>query len=376
MMKTVTVVTRSIPAHGPGGLERATWLAATGLAERGWSVEIITTALPNGLPTMPKGITIVPVAGSKPARYSAAFYSGVRSHLEKNSSSVPVLAVSAAGFDYLSVPRSRRRPVVLVCHGTSLDEIRSKIRSHTVRSAVGLFRQLLWVPRDLLAYRRADKIISVNDPITQQIRALLPASQREKVKTVYNGFGVEKISATGVSSPGKDFVVCTSGRLVREKGLHILLDALAELEGAERPDEVYICGDGPELDRLKRQARDLPEVHFSGHVDNVLPFLNKASVLVLPSLRLEGLPMSIIEALAVGCPVIVPDSLPFPDVGQAGVLRFKSGNAGELAQLLRQRVLFRRHDGLVKELSLDAMIHGYEGVLQQEPGRACQGTAT
>ncbi len=364
-MKKVSILTRSIPLHGPGGMERATWLVATGLAGAGWEVEVITTGLPAGQAEERRdGVLIRPIPGSVPARYSNAFYQGARRVLAESPKDSPVIAVSAAGFDYLSLPRTRRRPVALVCHGTSWDEIRSKWAAPSFRSMVGLARQVSWLPRDVAAYRRADRIITVNDPITSQIARLLTAAQRKKVSTIYNGIKAGAVFERDASAADK-FVVCTSGRLVREKGIHLLLEACAQLPAGRQPDRIVICGDGPFRVSLQTRAAELNlrQVAFTGHLPDVTPVLRTASVLVLPSLRREGLPMSVLEALAAGCPAIIPDSLAFPRVMQPGLLPFATGNVPDLARALEAARHEGFHHGLATELSLETMIHRYAEVL-------------
>jgi glycosyltransferase involved in cell wall biosynthesis len=364
-MKKISILTRSIPLHGPGGMERSTWLVATGLAEAGWEVEAITTGLPSGQTEEGRdGVLIRAIPDSLPARYSGAFYQGARKVLAEGPKDSPVLAVSAAGFDYLSLPPARRRPVALVSHGTSWDEIRSKWAAPSFRSMVGLARQVSWLPRDVAAYRRTERIITVNDPITAQITQLLPTAHRKKVFTIYNGIQAEAVPDRDPAVADK-FVVCTSGRLVREKGIHLLLEACAQLPAAHQPDRIMICGDGPFRTFLQTRAAELAlrQVVFTGHLSDVTPVLRAASVLVLPSLRREGLPMSVLEALAVGCPAIIPDSLAFPHVTQPGLLRFRTGNIPDLARALAAARHEGFHHGLATELSFETMIHRYAEVL-------------
>jgi glycosyltransferase involved in cell wall biosynthesis len=98
------------------------------------------------------------------------------------------------------------------------------------------------------------------------------------------------------------------GRLVAEKGLPILLDALARLR-VQRPGiRLTIVGAGREADDIEArvQAQCLGEhVHFTGYQtpDQVREWLSKADVFVLPSLA-EGVPVAAMEAMASGVPVV------------------------------------------------------------------------
>jgi glycosyltransferase involved in cell wall biosynthesis len=94
------------------------------------------------------------------------------------------------------------------------------------------------------------------------------------------------------------------GRLTHEKGLDVLLRALGPGAGI---DGLLVVGDGPERPALEAAASDcaLP-VRFCGYHEDVSPFLAAADLFVQPS-RSEGLPFSLLEAMAHGLPVIASD---------------------------------------------------------------------
>jgi glycosyltransferase involved in cell wall biosynthesis len=97
------------------------------------------------------------------------------------------------------------------------------------------------------------------------------------------------------------------GRLAPPKDFATLLDALAELpRGSAR---LRIVGDGPERDALEERAHTLrldAWVSFEGTLPDVAPALGEADVFVLSS-RSEGMPMSVLEAMAAGLPVVATD---------------------------------------------------------------------
>ena len=107
------------------------------------------------------------------------------------------------------------------------------------------------------------------------------------------------------------------GRLIKLKGIHVLLDALAAADCRSRPWELVIAGDG-DLDTYRRQAEalDLAErVHFTGWLDQdgCRRQLLQADVLVQPSM-FEGLPMAVLEAMAHGLSIV---ATPVGSVGDA-----------------------------------------------------------
>jgi glycosyltransferase involved in cell wall biosynthesis len=113
-------------------------------------------------------------------------------------------------------------------------------------------------------------------------------------------------------------VVGSIGRLERQKGYDVLVDALPALPDAT----AVLVGDGAERDALEEQARELDvadRLRLEGWREDARRLLTTFDVFVLPS-RLEALPLVLIEALLAGLPVVATDvgsvsELVTPDVG-------------------------------------------------------------
>ena len=106
-------------------------------------------------------------------------------------------------------------------------------------------------------------------------------------------------SALGMSPA--DIVAVFVGRLTPEKGLDVLLRALGAGTGLHG---LLVVGDGPGRPRLEAEgARGSVPVRFCGYHEDVSGFLAAADVFVQPS-RSEGLPFSLLEAMAHGLPVV------------------------------------------------------------------------
>src|SRR5262249_1720927 len=126
--------------------------------------------------------------------------------------------------------------------------------------------------------------------------------------------------------------VCV-GRVTRQKGQDVLLSAWQDVRGDA---ELAIVGDGDLLPSL--QSRDVPGVRFVGAVDDVRTWLAAADLVVLPS-RWEGLPLTALEALATGRPVVASDvpglaEVITPSVGQL----VPAERATDLASALNARL--------------------------------------
>ncbi|MBT2210195.1 glycosyltransferase [Actinomadura sp. NEAU-AAG7] len=121
-------------------------------------------------------------------------------------------------------------------------------------------------------------------------------------------------------------VVACVGRLSHEKGIDLLLEAWAEAVATRPGWRLHVYGGGPREDELRTRAEDAgiaDSVEFRGVVADVEEALIEASVVALPS-RDEGLPMSLMEAMAYGLPAVAFDCAPGVRVliedGQCGLL--------------------------------------------------------
>jgi glycosyltransferase involved in cell wall biosynthesis len=120
------------------------------------------------------------------------------------------------------------------------------------------------------------------------------------------------------SEPGGPVVFI--GRLTHQKGVDVLIDAAARLPPAT---SFVVVGDGPERAPLEERAvRVAPgRFRFAGRQDRgaVLDAVRGASVVVLPSRAYENQPLSVLEALALGVPVVGTDIGGIPELLEDGV---------------------------------------------------------
>lgn len=123
---------------------------------------------------------------------------------------------------------------------------------------------------------------------------------------------------TVLSLPPKPLRAVYVGRLAREKGLYEAIQAIRLAADAREDLRLTIAGDGPEAPRLRRYATALgvsSRVDFAGPVfgDAKVALLARHDVFVLPSYS-EGLPYSLLEAMAAGLPVVATPVGAVPDV--------------------------------------------------------------
>ncbi len=167
--------------------------------------------------------------------------------------------------------------------------------------------------------------------------------------------------------PDRPFTIGFVGRLVEEKGVHLLLAAAAKIGGDWR---MRVFGGGPERKSLQKQAADLKISHrvkFTGQVPSpTMPdHFRSLDVLVVPSLTRpnwkEQFGRVLTEAMATGVPVIGSDSGAIPGViGDAGLV-VPEGNVSALADALsalQNDPVLRKHYGWMgRERVLDHYTH-------------------
>ena len=169
-----------------------------------------------------------------------------------------------------------------------------------------------------LLYRRAD-VLTANT--TGVMESLVPLFQARHLALLPNPLPMPVLPAA-VGSAGDRQGFVTVARLVPQKGIDVLIRALAQTSGAAQDWTLTLVGDGPEREALERQVLQAgleEKVHFLGFRSDPQTSLLQAGVFVLPS-RYEGMPNALLEAMAVGLAVVVTDASPGPlEVVEAGV---------------------------------------------------------
>ena len=137
----------------------------------------------------------------------------------------------------------------------------------------------------------------------------------------------------------KDFI-CV-GRLVKDKGVDLLIQALAILKKKDLQPSLCIIGSGPELETLKRLTTELDlsnQVTLTGKLSggDLIKSLNAHRILVAPSRWKEPFGLVAVEGLACGCVPLVSDYGGLPEaIGPCG-LTFKHNNPQDLAKQMQK----------------------------------------
>jgi glycosyltransferase involved in cell wall biosynthesis len=270
-----------------------------------------------------------------------------------------------AVFEQLSRIVERRRPDLVQTHN---------VKSHFLLRCSGLWRRYRWIgfhhgytttdPKmrlynqlDRWSLRAAHHLVTVCGPFVEQLKGR--GVRHGRIAVVHNA--VTPLASCDAAAlarlrdqhalPSGVPVVATMGRLSREKGHLVLVEAARHLRTLHAgPFQVWVLGEGPERGRLERAIAEAglgSHVRLLGFHQNTAPYLSLADIVVLPSFS-EGSPNALLEAMAAGKPVVATAVGGIPEIvvgGETGLLvppGRPEALAAELARLLRDPGLAAR----------------------------------
>jgi glycosyltransferase involved in cell wall biosynthesis len=168
--------------------------------------------------------------------------------------------------------------------------------------------------------RSADKVISLTNDEARRVCSL--GVDPIKSIVIPNGIDVDLFYPTGETEA--KYTIFWAGRLVEEKGLKYLLEAVRLISKGVPSVRLLLVGSGPLRDHLKSYAQQLgvsKNVAFRAPVDQgtLASLMNESLLLALPSLS-EGMSNVVLEAMACAKPVVVTDGIGLNSaIGDAGI---------------------------------------------------------
>jgi len=175
-------------------------------------------------------------------------------------------------------------------------------------------RWLIW------AARLSDYTVCPSHHVRHSLGKGLPRLSKERVGMIYNAIAhpdtiprtdektIRKIREEVQCNQGKKLLVCVA-RLTEQKGHTVLLEAFRKIRDQGHPVKLALVGDGELEPELRRQASSLKldgHICWMGRRNDVYDILQSSDIYVSTS-RWEGLTISILEAMAVGLPVVASD---------------------------------------------------------------------
>ena len=196
-------------------------------------------------------------------------------------------------------------------------------------------------------YNRACYVIAVSEGIRKEL--IEYGVKREKAKVVYNPHDIKKIREKAkekaeIKLPER--FILNIGRAERQKGQWYLIRAFKEVLKKEKNVKLVLVARGELLDYLKKLRKELgvekEVIIIDGWINNIYAIMDKAEVIVLSSL-FEGFPNVLVEALAIGKPIVSSDCPTGPSEIVGNIVEEKEGyKVGE------RGILIGQFDGKVK----------------------------
>lgn len=289
-----------MPSLAGGGAERVFLHLAKGFVDRGYEVHLVLARAEGPyLPQIPKEVRVVDLRAPR----VLASLPGLVRYLRREKPFAMLSALdhtNAVAIAARSIARVPTR-IVATVHSTP---------TQVVTNARTLPARLLplWT-RPL--YRRAHVVVAVSQGVANELVHYVGIPEH-KVRVVYNPIitpGLFRKAEEPLGHPwfheGEPPVILGVGRLTKPKDFPTLIRAFAIVH-RQRPARLMILGEGeerPALESLVRELRLDEDVSLPGFMQNPYPYMKRAAVFVLSS-RWEGLPTVLIEAMALGTPVV------------------------------------------------------------------------
>ena len=281
-----------------GGYERVALIIAQQLAARGHQIKIVTSTPGAADPSLPFQVYRGPDISTmlKLLRWSDVY-------LQNNVS-----------FNFLWPRLFCGRPMVYVHHGfygSSRDTLFS------------------WRPR----LKHLATMFSANISVSRAIAETLPG----KSYVALNPYSDDLFFRDPNISKNRDLFFV--GRIVSDKGIDMLIEALAKLRDRGFRPTLTVAGSGPEEPVIRRRVKELnldEQVTFAGRVpdEKLNELLNAHKIMVVPTREGEGFGVVALEGVACGCVVVGSTCGGLPEaIGPCG-RTFKNGDPSALAEVL------------------------------------------
>jgi glycosyltransferase involved in cell wall biosynthesis len=289
-------------------------------ADAGGDVTLVTTA--GGALAPDSGARSIEIPGTRPGRYSEAWWSGTRRFIRDRPLSTWDAIVSEDGGAWGVVEELRRDrsrpPIAMFRHGTTLATIRSSIPPRHPRAvgiALASFRDYLRHPRRLA--RSVDLMIALSDAIARSAR-VEGAGPATEVRVVRLGVDLHRFApsrdvAADRCALGLDPTLPTLtwvGRDTTSKRARLALATMSALSARGFSCQMALAVAHPRagtlalVDDLNRRHGKRVHLFPDANQDRVRVIHRASSCLLFPSYWAEGLPITIMEALASGSPVL------------------------------------------------------------------------
>lgn len=201
------------------------------------------------------------------------------------------------------------------------------------------------------AVHKADRFICVSQATANELQEYVSSKYRahldDRIQVIEEGVSknfydvpdANKLEDLAVDYKGLSYIL-TVGKISPRKNMEAVIEALYRLKDVIPHHIIAIGGDGWSYEKTKNRVHELKiedRVHFAGYVSDELlvELYRRASVFVYPSL-FEGFGLTVLEAMAAGCPVITSNLSSLPEVAGDAAALVDPNHVGELADRIEE----------------------------------------
>ncbi len=364
--------------HGiKGGMEIHGKLLSEGLVKRGHEVTIISTQHPDGVEFAEiNGIKIYclknTIFDSKRGGWRVA---SLKKFIElEQVKHFDIICSMSANIpkELIAVAKKRRIPVVVISEGPEimilLSEARQTLSHKTgykklIKTFLGFFYYyFLWE----LLFKEYDAVVAVSETVANAIQKW-HFVKKEKIHIVYNGVETslfcpdqsqrERIRRT-LAISDKEKVLLFFSFVTKQKGLHLLIKALPDILEKDNYAKLLVAGEGNYLTEAKKLVGQLglnSYVVFTGYIprEEAHDYINASEIFILPTLRQEGMPFSLLEAMACGKSVIASKIGGISSVIDDGINGFLIP-PGDVSKLVEKAIFLLNNEDFADKLADNA----------------------
>lgn len=138
----------------------------------------------------------------------------------------------------------------------------------------------------------------------------------QRIPVIFNGIDLSKCIVKKKYKRNKDFNIIHVGRFMDVKNHALLIKCFAQFVKLHPDARLQLLGDGERREEIVQLVKELDItdfVEFAGLQSNVYPWLHNADLFILPS-KFEGMPMTLIEAMGTGLPIVASNVGGIPDM--------------------------------------------------------------
>lgn len=298
---------------GYGGLETQNKTLCEGLVARGHGIVVFTPKREySRSEASENGVTYIFVESSY--RYFAAkvntksWYNRSYREFLKLHSKKPfdlVVSQSAAGIGIIARKQKHGLKVVSIAHGTAMGEFKTYVTNfNSVSDIPGLLLNTQYAVRQFFGRQReyvlqSNKVVAVSNAVKKQLVTETFASE-DHIDVIHNGVAPFNLPKDQAGVKAKTLVY--SGQMSRDKGVLLLFELANDPRFSGY--EMHLVGGGPLLFQLKSKAKELNlgaklvihgKLLYTDYIKLLFKFIG--AIFLFPTKRIEGFPMSLVEAM-------------------------------------------------------------------------------